>query len=169
MDPILPLNPRRDTFRGLADMSLDDFSVDTEALADLSFNPVEHHERLVVGRLRSDAGREYESDGFSRRTLRTIVDDLRRDGHRPGAILVPYEGTDLFDDLSTSYPSAAVGENAPPIVTFHGFAISELTTPDVLSGEAFVIGENALLRPRHAPAQVLVRYPDAVARYTFDP
>jgi hypothetical protein len=166
MDPTLPLNPRRDTFRGLADVSLDDFSVDTDALADLSFNPVEHHERLVVGTLRSDAGREYESDGFSRRTLRTIVDDLRHDGHRPGAILVPYDGTDLFDDARLQHPQE---NTSVEFVNFHGWGVKELKTPDVLSGEAFVIGENALLRPRHAPAQVLVRHPDAVARYTFDP
>ena len=158
------LNPRTDTYRGLADVSIEDVSVDMDALADLSFNPVEHHERMVVGTLREDAGCEYESDGFSRRTLREITDDLRRDGHRPGAIVVPHDGTDLFDGLRINRYDGSVDMAD---VTFYDWHVTELSTPDVLDGEAFVVAENAVTDPEHAPVEILVRHPRGVAHYDF--
>lgn len=155
-------NPRMDTYQGLADAG--DFELELP-LEDLSFNPVEHHERMVVGTLREDAGREYESDGFSRRTLSEIIHDLQHDGHRPGAIIVPYEGTDLFDGARLQYPGESTDVTG---VNFYGWGVAELKTPDVLDGEAFVVAEDALTTPRHAPTQILVRHRDGVARYTFD-
>jgi hypothetical protein len=169
MDPTDPLgsrrlNPRNDTYQGLADVSIEDFNVDVDALADLSFNPVAHHERMVVQTLRDGSGREYDSGGFSRRTLREITQDLRHDGHRPGAILVPYDGTDLFDGDRLHYTGEST---AVTDVNFHGWPVSELKTPDVLDGDAFVIAENALTNPTVAPVDVLVRHPDGVAHYRF--
>lgn len=166
MDPTDPLgsralNARMDTYRGLADVSVADYDIHMP-LEDLSFNPVEHHERMALGTLRSDAGREYDSDEFSRRTLRRITQDLRHDGHRPGGIIVP--DLSLFDGDRL----ASEGEcTAVTGVNFHGWSVAPVETEGVLDGEAFVFGEAALTRPEHAPAQILVRHPDGVARYVF--
>jgi hypothetical protein len=133
-------------------------------LGDISFDPTARYERSLIDALHDDSGREYATDGFSRRTLREITQDLRHDGHRPGAILVPYDGTDLFDGERLHY----TGESTTVTdVTFHGWAVSELKTQNVLDGEAFVIAENALTKPTVAPVAVLVRHPDGVAHYRF--
>jgi hypothetical protein len=143
--------------------TIDDVPVITDSL-DLSFNRVEHHERMVVGTLREDAGNERTDDAFSRRTLREITQDLRHDGHRPGAIIVPHDGTDLFDGARLQYSGESTHVTD---VNFHGWSVVEVTTPDVLDAEAFVIGEDALTVPAHAPVPMLVRYPDGVTHYRF--
>lgn len=143
--------------------SVHDFAPDL-SLGNLSFDPIRNHETQVAGILRSDAEREYESSGFSRRMLREIIHDLRDAGHRPGAIIVPADGTDLFDgqDLHRAGECTEITG-----VTFHGWDVVELHTDGVLDGEAFVIGENALAEPRVAPVPVLVRHPSGVAHYRF--
>jgi hypothetical protein len=157
-------DPRLGTYRGLSDVSNSDFDVDVSALSDLSFNPVEHHERLVTGTLESDAGREYNTSGFSRRELQTIVEALERDGHRPGGIIMPHNGLDYFDTRDIRYEGESDWVSGG---MFYGWALSQLKTEGVLENEVFVVAEDALLRPQHAPAQILVRHPDAVAHYEF--
>lgn len=130
----------------------------------LDFDPTEHHERMAVGTLRSDAGRHYESDGFSRRTLERIVQDLRNDGHRPGGIVVP--NVDLFDGNRLEYEGESHDVTG---VDFHGWPAAPAATDGVLDGEAFVFGEQAVVRPEYAPVQILVRHPDGVAHYEFEP
>jgi hypothetical protein len=143
--------------------TIDDVPVINDSL-DLSFNPVEHHERMVVGTLREDAGNEHTDDEFSRRTLREITQDLRHDGHRPGAIIVPSDGMELFDGARLQHTDDSPGVSD---VNFHGWSVVKVTTPDVLDAEAFVIAEDALTVPAHAPVPMLVRYPDGVTHYRF--
>jgi hypothetical protein len=52
-------------------------------------------------------------------------------------------------------------------VNFHGWPVSELETPDVLDGEAFVIAEDALTEASYGACPVVIRHPDGVAHYRF--
>jgi hypothetical protein len=127
-----------------------------------AFDPTEHYEQMAVGVLRSDAGRHYESDGFDRDTLREICHDLERDGHDRGGIIVPH--LDVFDGdrlVHKRESTATMG------VQFHGWPAAPTATARVLEDEAFVFGKRALIRPDHAPTEILVRHPDGVAHYEW--
>jgi hypothetical protein len=154
------LNPRASTHRGLADPSIGDFT--QSPLEELSFNPVKHHEHMVAGTLRADAGSDYDSNGFSRRTLREITADLEHDGFRPGAIILPAGGRQLFDGVDLNRQFGDAGS-----ISFYGWDVVELETDAVLDCEGFVVGEDALSVPEFAPAKVLVRHPRGVAHYRF--